>query len=130
MTRDAVVDNSAVIERGGEPRLRLVASVALCGRWNMGGSFSRCRRTVMAKIACANGLGVVDPCYGHPCRNIVTGLADRAAGNVGRPFAGAIDPVVTFGAVARYAGVIKARRYPSRGLVTYVAFLLRGKMID
>ncbi len=121
VTVDAGTDNISVVKVGGYPAISCVTVVAGIAAGSMGRVLPGGNCAVMAGVARANYLRVIDRIGGCEYHAIVTVLTNIGRLDVGRVLADCIGPVVAAKAVASDRAVVEVCRNPAVGRVALIA---------
>jgi len=126
---NAVTDDVVVVEVCGDPAVSRVAVVATVAAYNMGGTLAECRRTIVAAIASAEHLQMIDARHDRrKSDDCVTVFTDVRSLNMRCWLADRIHIVVAADAIAANRVVIEICRDPADSGVTVVATIATGNV--
>lgn len=118
-----------MIESRRHPRSGRVAQVTGVVADDMVRRLTSCYHAIMAAIAGANDIRMIDPYHRGPSRIAVTILADIVGLDVGAVLTGYRGTIVATRTVSRYIGVIEIRRNPALGCMAIATLIYTYDMI-
>jgi hypothetical protein len=126
VTTNAVVHDIGMVEVRRHPGHGRMAVIAIVAARNMSRVFANGRNAIVAGIAGAGNLRVVDNVHRHPDIGRMAVFADICGLYVGRVLARRVCAIVTAGAIARDVHVIEIRRQPADCGMTVVTIIAAG----
>jgi hypothetical protein len=108
MTAGAITDDGGVVHGGRGPADGAVTVVAGVATGHMCGVLAGGGYAVMATVAGADDVRVIDVQHRHPGVRAMAVLADVGSLNMCNAFAGCIRPVVAADAIAAYVDMVES----------------------
>ncbi len=123
VTTHAVVHDIDMVEVRGHPGHGRMAVIAIVAAGNMRRVFANGRNAIVAGIAGASNLCVIDNVHGHPDVGRMAVFADIRGLYVGRVFARRVGAIMTAGAIASDVHMIEICRQPADGGMTIITII-------